>query len=188
MLERPHRALRLKHWTHGDDAIERDPRGTRADGYADREVSAERLTHDKKPPGWVARVNAPDRVDDFIDAAGMEEILVEGLRVAVIAKIEPKYRVARLEEPGSHRQSVARVRRALPAVQENHEASRRLRARAVVAEQAHAIAAIDDLGLRATEKTCRAQPHGAPTPRQFGHNRLQVAVTQTERRAEVRTN
>jgi hypothetical protein len=92
----------LEYWAHRNDATTRDPRPMRADGHADREVSAERLTDDEKSFGRMARVNVLDCVDDFVDATGMEEILVERLSISVVTKIEPEHRVARFEKPGTY--------------------------------------------------------------------------------------
>jgi hypothetical protein len=65
-------------------------------------------------------------------------------------------------------------------MQKHDEAASRIRRGTVIAEQAHAATAIDDLGLGAREKLCSALAHELSPPGQFGHNRLYVAVAQTQ--------
>src|SRR5690606_25751786 len=107
-------------------------------------------------------------------------VFVQMMSRAVIAEVEPEYVAAELEQVCAQREDVQRLGAALPAMQQNDQiAGCGLTSGAlarIVSEQAHAVAAIDDLFLRATQHRARPPREQRTAQSEAGQNRLQVRV------------
>ena len=144
-----------------------------------------KLPPSEKPASVMRRVrerslDRAHRADDLIEPARVEDLLVEVMARAVVAEIQAKDVAAELEQIAAERQHVHRIRAALPAVQQDRQLARRRASRGglarVVAEQAHAVAAIDDLCLGARRASGARGASQRPAQPQARHDRLQVRV------------
>ncbi len=110
----------------------------------------------------------------------MEDVLVQMMARAVIAEVEPEDVAALVEQMAAERQHVHRIGAAFPAVQQDREIARRRSARGfltrVMAEQAHAVTAIDDLSIRNRQHRPGATRDQRPAQAQAGHDGLEVGV------------
>ena len=109
----------------------------------------------------IARWIAPHRADHFVEPARMEDVLVQMMARAVIAEVQAEHVAAEVEQVAAERQHVDRIGAAFPAVQQDREIARRRASGGglarVVAEQAHAVAAVDDLRVGARQHAWRAR-------------------------------
>ena len=85
----------------------------------------------------------------------MEDLFVEMMARTVIAKVQAEHVAAEAEQMAAERQHVDRIGAAFPTVQQDRQVARRRSSRrglaGVMTEQAHAVAAIDDLGVAQRE-------------------------------------
>ncbi len=114
--------MRAQNRANGDDSLQAQARGGRSRGYPQREITAER------EPDQVERLVRPgtldgaDPVDDLVDAAGMEQALIQRLRPAVIAKVQPQDVIAGVLQILADRDHVVGVGATFPAMQHDYEA------------------------------------------------------------------
>ena len=109
----------------------------------------------------IVSLNPAHRADDFIEPAGMEDVLVEVVRRAVIAEVQAVDVAAQAEQMSCRATARTGNRRCLPS----HAAGSRVHALAddplrlarVVPHQSNAVAAIDDLRLGAREHCLRTR-------------------------------
>ena len=179
-FEHVHRAVGAQHRADRDRAFERDACSRRACRDAQREVAAEREARDRDARLRERALDRAHRADDFVEPARVEDFLVQMMARAVIAEVQPVDVAAELEQVTAERQHVHRIGAAFPAVQQDREIARRRPSRRdlarVMAEQPHAVAALDDLRFGAREHPARA-PRDQRTPQpQARHDRLQVRV------------
>src|SRR5262245_48231983 len=92
----------------------------------------------------------------------MKDVFVEMMAGPVIAEVQPEHVAAETEQVAAEREHIETVGTALPAVQQDREIPRRRAARGrltrVVAEQANAVAAVDDLRVGASKHvSCAAR-------------------------------
>jgi hypothetical protein len=131
------------------------------------------------------RLQRAHRADHFRQQAGMEELPVEVVGIAVIAQVEAQDIEAALEELLAQRQHVQRLRTALPTVQQHHGAPAAERWSRAKALQAYAPATLEEHLPR-----CGEQRRGAARDRRTpsgraGQHGLQMAVAKPQRRPEI---
>ena len=147
---------------------------------AQREVAAERIAGDAQRQVGEAFRHRPHRADHLGDAAGVEQVLVQVMGIAVIAEMQPEHVEAFGQHPGAGMQQVARLGTAFPAVQQ-HDQAERLRTlllRGVEALKPHVFAAVQDVLDLARHETA-----GSPTCRHAaqaagGEHRLHMRIAQ----------
>jgi hypothetical protein len=188
LFEHVHRAVGPQHRADRDRALERDARGRRSRRDAQREVAAEREAGDRHARLRQRALNRAHCADDFIEPARVKDFLVQMMARAVIAKVQAVHVAAELEQITAERQHVQRIGAAFPTMQQDREIARGRAAcrdlTRIVAEQPHAVAAVDDLRFGARQQPARA-PRDQWTPQaQARHDRLQVRVDEPAGRRE----
>src|SRR6185437_6305600 len=127
------------------------------------------------------------RMHHLVDAAGVEQRLVEAVAVAVVAEVEPEDVPAFGEQPTAGLQYISGIDAAFPTVEQHGESARFRRdaLRGVGPGEAHAAAAIDHHRLGALQHgLCRAWQQQAPDATRGQHG-LHVSTAQQPRRQEV---
>jgi hypothetical protein len=124
------------------------------------------------------------------DAAGMEQLGIEVVAVAVVTQVQADDVVPRVEQALPERQQVQRAGAALPAVQQHRELGRWRTAGVGLAreqrEQPHAIATVDEKFTRDLAQDRRAPLDAGAAQRQARVDRLDVRVAQPPGWHEVR--
>ena len=157
-----------------------------AQGQAQHEVAAQRVTRGHE---WELRPALGDvarGMHHFVDQVGVEDAGVEMMGIAVVAEVQPYHVEALLEHARGRHAHVAGFGAAFPAVQQQrHALGLAAFDMAVPALQAHAIAAIEnqlfaDRAGRSQQQQAALQAHAAGA-----EHRLQVRVAQPARRLVV---
>ena len=118
----------------------------------------------------------------------MEQLAVQRVRAAVVAKVEAQHRVAAREEELREREEIEGFRAALPAVQQHGEPARRASAAGArlreAAHEAHALAAIEHELAARRDEVSRAALDRAAAEWKARQDGLQVPVGKPGRRLE----
>ena len=175
VFDRTQSRVRADHRTHRERPRQRNTGRRCAKRNAQREIAAERKAADDERARRECRGDLLHGADDFVDAARMEQPLIQMMRVAVIAEVEPQHVAAIVEQAAGGVEDVARLRAAFPAVQQDRE---RARVRGDVLArvetlQPHAVAAIEhvfdrallDVGLALAQQRSAAPPTRESTAR-----------------------
>ena len=99
----------------------RRPAARRHRRGAQHEVAAEREADEHQSVRREVRLQAAHGADHLRQPAGVEQLAVQVVRVAVVAQVQAHHVIAVVEQPLPERQDVERVRAALPAVQQHGE-------------------------------------------------------------------
>jgi hypothetical protein len=108
----------------------------------------------------------------------MKQLAVEMVRIAVIAKIQPHYLEAALEELLAERQNVEGRRATLPAVQQYGDLAGALGRTGMKALQANAVTAVQQNRLLHRHNGGGPPRDRAPTGARAGQHGLQVSVSE----------
>src|SRR3546814_7365009 len=87
----------------------RQPGTGRRIGHAQGEVAAQRIAGKAEPMGREPAGDFTDRQHHLIESAGMEDIRIQMMGFAVVAKIEAKYLKAALQQGGCGMQHVTGI-------------------------------------------------------------------------------
>ena len=127
-------------------------------------------------------LDAFHRTDDFRDAAGMKDLGIQMMAVAVVAQVEANDVETVIQQQLPERQDVQRLRTPLPAVQQHGEAFRRRPSDALLRrfmrEQPDAVAAIEQQGPGSVDELATTPLDAGAPERQAGKHRLGVRVCQ----------
>jgi hypothetical protein len=173
--------------THRQRVTQGNVRRLGTQGNAQGKVAAQRESGNGQGQAFVLSRDGAHGTDDFIDATGMEQLCVEMMGFAVIAEIQAKHIEAFGQQARSGVQEIARLHAAFPAVQQHHQAAgaRQALLRRVHAEQAHALATIEQMFARATLQ-CRQPRTVQQAPHATGcQHRLHMRIAQPARRLEI---
>ena len=154
---------------------------------AQREITAEREAADRERPRREFPRDRADGADDFVDAAGMKDVGVEMMRLAVVAEIQAKHVETFAQKAHAGVEHVVGSRAAFPPVKQDDEAarSRRLPLRRMETLQAHAVTAVEHVfGCGGFDVAAAKAQQPAAQPARGEHG-LDVRIAQQQRRMEV---
>jgi hypothetical protein len=175
----------LEHRRDGDHAPEIEARPTGLGCDAQHEIAAEGETDELQRSAAEALLQGAHRPDHLRQPAGVKELAIEMMRLAMVAKVEPYHLEAPLEELLREREDVERLCAALPAVQHHHRRTDAAVGARDEALQPHPGAAIEQLLVRSREERHRPPQHAAAAPGDARQHRLHMRVAQPARRPEV---